>query len=223
MHRLRVDTAILQAAATDPPQVKKIQKKDRQSAPKKSKGNTKAKRQKVEKESSEFKAIQKKLDGKIEECENICINLLDDENASAPLPCCSGFTHGGSVTLVEIVKVNGREVSIYGKGQKTGDDKCPGGVNKHRQASVKTARKAAMTGKYDYLTMNRQWSTTTGGVSTHTDRPDVIGVRCDGKVDAWEIISENDKPKDLQKRVDEGMATLPKANRGNTFVIDKFC
>ncbi len=83
MHRLRVDAAILQAAATDPPQVKKIQKKDRQSAPKKSKGNAKAKRQKVEKESSAYSLIQKALSGKVKECKNLCIDLLNEENASA--------------------------------------------------------------------------------------------------------------------------------------------
>jgi len=70
--------------------------------------------------------------------------------------------------------------------------------------------------------MDRAWSTSTG-VSTDTRRPDVIGVRCDGKVNAWEVMSGGDTLRNLQRRVDDGMESLPEANRGDTFVVDSVC
>ncbi len=133
-------------------------------------------------------------------------------NASAP--CCSGLSNTGASSPVENVSVGGRTVPIYGKGQRTGSATCPGGVNKHRQASERIARDAAATGDYEYLTVNRAWSTSTGGATADTRRPDVIGVRCDGKVVAWEVISGGDDPADLDVRVRTGYATLPATNKG---------
>ena len=144
------------------------------------------------------------------------------QTAAARRRCCSGLETSDSSIFVFSVSVGGRKVPIYGRGQETGKDKCPGGVNKHRQESKKIAREAAASGEYEYLTMDRAWSTSTG-VSTDTRRPDVIGVRCNGKVDAWEVMSKGDTASKLQDRVDDGMKTLPVANRGETFVVKMKC
>jgi hypothetical protein len=141
-------------------------------------------------------------------------------NASAP--CCSGLT-SGVTSPVQNVTVGGRTVPIYGTGQSTGSINCPNGVNKHRQASINLAVQAANTGSYEFCTMNRAWSTSTG-VSTDSRRPDVICVRCDGKVDAWEAISATDDPVILAARLSAGMASLPIANRGTAISpVPLFC
>jgi RHS repeat-associated protein len=141
-----------------------------------------------------------------------------------PAPCSSGLSNTGPATPVMNVAVSGRNVPIYGEGQQTGTINCPNEVNKHRQTSINLARTAAATGNYEYLTLNRRWSTSTGGVSSDTRRPDVIGVRCDGRVDAWEAISTHDTFAELAARLTAGMATLPAANRGTAFPpVELYC
>jgi hypothetical protein len=145
-------------------------------------------------------------------------------NQSGPAAgCCSGLSNTGDLTPVTNVSVGGRNVPIYGTGQATAAaGTCPNGVNRHAQASLNIARMAAATGDYEYLTLNRAWSTSTGATSD-ARRPDVIGVRCDGRVYAWEVISVTDDPAVLRARVNAGMATLPLANQGMTFVVPATC
>jgi hypothetical protein len=147
-------------------------------------------------------------------------------NTSAP--CCSGLSYTGAPTPIMTVTVGGRIVPIYGAGQKTGKINCPNSVNKHRQASVNIAQTAAATGSYQYLTLDRSWSTATGGASSDARRPDVIGVRCDGLVLAWEVISIGDDPLVLEMRLQAGYATLPPVNQGvpvaaYIFVVPPMC
>ena len=54
---------------------------------------------------------------------------------------------------------------------------CQG--DKHAQVSLNIARRAASTGNYEYLTVNRPWRSSTGGASGDSRRADVIGVRCE--------------------------------------------
>ena len=128
----------------------------------------------------------------------------------------------GVKTPVANVTVAGRTVPIYGTGQPTGTATCPGAANMHAQASETLAKKMAATGDYEYLTLNRRWSTATGA-SPDIRPPDVIGVRCDGRVDAWEVLSKGDTVRNLKMRVDAGMATLPTANQGMTDVVNPVC
>jgi RHS repeat-associated protein len=133
---------------------------------------------------------------------------------SIPQPCCSGLSYSGSKSpALKPVNVGGRSVPIYGDGQETGTATCRNGVNQHRQTSINIAKMAAATGDYEYCTMNRAWSTSTG-ISSDTRRPDVICVRCDGTVDAWEAISATDDPFELAARLRSGMESLPVLNRG---------
>ena len=56
-------------------------------------------------------------------------------------------------------------------------------------------------------------------VGTSNRIPDIIGVRHDGEVDAYEVQSQSDKYEDLRKRLEEGMETLPEKHRGKTYII----
>jgi ferric iron reductase protein FhuF len=56
-------------------------------------------------------------------------------------------------------------------------------------------------------------------VGTSGKIPDVIGVRHDGRVDAFEVQSKSDEKEDLEKRLEEGMETLPEERRGDFAVI----
>jgi hypothetical protein len=155
--------------------------------------------------------------GKTYKISNFCLPIacqsVTGQNASAP--CCSGLKYTGPKIPAEPpVTAGGRMVQIYGSGQKTGMAVCSNNVNAHGQTSINIAVDAAKTGAYEYLTLDRSWSTATGGASSYGRRPDVIGIRCDGKVLAWEVISVTDDMTELEMRVKAGYATLPAVNRG---------
>lgn len=77
----------------------------------------------------------------------------------------------------------------------------------------------ARSGKYEYITQQRSWRTATGRVGTSRKIPDIIGVRHDGKVDAFEIESRSDNEASLRSRLKEGMNTLPEERRGDYDVL----
>ncbi|MEZ6056957.1 MAG: polymorphic toxin-type HINT domain-containing protein [Planctomycetaceae bacterium] len=143
-------------------------------------------------------------------------------NAS-PAACCSGMSYTGDKSPNFTVKAGNRVVTVYGEGQKTGDADCSNGVNKHRQTSINIATKAAKSGQYEYCTMDRAWSTSTGGVSSCNKRPDVICVKCNGQVDAWEVQSRTDEYEDLEERLQAGMKTLPAPVQGEIDVLEMEC
>ncbi|WP_165603644.1 polymorphic toxin-type HINT domain-containing protein [Planctopirus hydrillae] len=136
--------------------------------------------------------------------------------------CCSGLK-SDVTSPVFTVFANGRNVPIYGLPQNTGDMRCPGGMNMHAQTSINIAKAAAASGEYEYITLNRSWSKSSGNASSDSRRPDVVGVRCDGKVDAWEAISKTDNPNTLRDRVRSGMESLPLSRRGQIFVVPLYC
>jgi hypothetical protein len=78
----------------------------------------------------------------------------------------------------------------------------------------------AETGEYAYATIQRAWRTATGRQASSRNIPDVIGVRKNSIVDAWEVMSKTDEFDILMLRLDEGMQTLPEALRGEINVID---
>ena len=59
-----------------------------------------------------------------------------------------------------------------------------------------------------------------GRISASRDIPDVIGVRRNGVVDAWEVRSATDPVRDLEIRLENGMKTLPVERRGQIKVIE---
>ena len=115
---------------------------------------------------------------------------------------------------VHMIKdARGKTVEIWG--QSKSSSTTPG----HDRTMEAKAVAMALSGKYEYITLQLSWATATGGVGSSSRRPDVIGVRHDGKVDAFEIQSDSDKDKALRRRLEEGENTLPPERRGWTEVI----
>src|SRR5262249_21263475 len=75
---------------------------------------------------------------------------------------------------------------IHGKAQVTG----PG----HAEASQRIAEEMAKSGKYKSVHLNQQWRTADGKALEDVEgarrRPDVVGVRHDGRIDAVEVPSK---------------------------------
>lgn len=109
---------------------------------------------------------------------------------------------------------HGREVTIWGQAEQA-SSKTPG----HAEAINKQVARMAASGDYEYITVQRSWRTATGRVSPSRDMPDVIGVRRDGHVDAYEVWSKTDDKTELWQRLNRGMGTLPPGQRGNVGVI----
>ncbi|MEZ6143439.1 MAG: hypothetical protein R3B84_22960 [Zavarzinella sp.] len=69
--------------------------------------------------------------------------------------------------------------------------------------------------------MNRSWRTAlnvtrTGAINK---RPDIIGVRRDGKVDAFEVLSITDDPLETKIKLRNGMDSLPEEHQGKPKII----
>src|SRR5262249_32672074 len=109
---------------------------------------------------------------------------------------------------------HGRSVNIYG--QCSSSSRTPG----HAEAIEALAKKLAESGEYEYVTMQRSWRTATGREGTSSNVPDVIGVRRDGRVDAWEVRSNSQTRGDLLDRLGEGRNTLPPERQGTIDVIE---
>ena len=150
--------------------------------------------------------LQQQLASKLAEC---AATSATDRRA-----CNSGLEVIGRSGMAERkVQIPGRAVIIYGTAQYTGS---PG----HFEASFNTATEKAKTTKYDYLTLNRSWHTSTG-LKASDLRPDVIGVKCLGTVDGWGVPSCTDKPEELLKRLNEGELSLPASRQGEAELVDR--
>jgi hypothetical protein len=89
----------------------------------------------------------------------------------------------------------------------------------HSQAIIDHVNVLAQSGEYEYITLQRAWRTATGRVGSSSLRPDVIGVRKNGIVDAWEVQSDTDIYSDLLQRLREGRSSLPPERQGTIGVI----
>jgi RHS repeat-associated protein len=112
-----------------------------------------------------------------------------------------------------VLAPDGRQVAIYG--QEVSTSKTPG----HDATILATARALAASGVYHYLTIQRNWRTATGYVGTSRLIPDIIGVRCDGRVDGFEIKSKGDTQEELEAKLNEGLNSLPPERRGTPTVL----
>ncbi len=108
----------------------------------------------------------------------------------------------------------GRQVAIWG--QTRSSSTTPG----HDRTMEAKALSMALSGEYEYVTIQRSWRPATGRVGKSRRIPDIIGVRRNGKVDAFEIRSRTDKKNILRQRLQEGMKTLPVKHRGKTSVFE---
>ncbi|WP_372588202.1 RHS repeat-associated core domain-containing protein [Acidovorax sp. BLS4] len=103
---------------------------------------------------------------------------------------------------------------IFGEGQTTsGKD--------HASMSEQLADKLAATGRYVKLGIDLAVRTVTGVPTDPGKRPDVTGLRKDGKVDIFEVPSPTD---DLKKLQDKGNQTLKDlGNRAGNYQATKRC
>jgi RHS repeat-associated protein len=90
---------------------------------------------------------------------------------------------------------------ILGKGQKTG------GVG-HARISEEMADQWANTGNYTKIVLNRSVKFLTGVKTDSRNRPDVTGLRKDGKVDFVEVPSPTDKFNELDRKAAETQCSL---------------
>ena len=73
----------------------------------------------------------------------------------------------------------------------------------------------AASGKYSHIVIgDRSLRTATGLKDASRRRPDIIGIRNDRKVDAFEVPSISDSEELLQIRLKEASLTLPEELRG---------
>ena len=105
---------------------------------------------------------------------------------------------------------NGKPCTIYG--QSGSSSTTPG----HAEAIEKKAQELAESGEYESVLMQRSWRTATGREAKGKDArkiPDLIGIRRDGTVDAWEVQSDSDDRATLERRLDQGMRRVPVTRR----------
>ena len=119
------------------------------------------------------------------------------------------------MTSRTVTAPNGRTLTVYGQAERTAST-TPG----HTEAMNNLVIRLAATGEYEYACIQRSWRTATGRVGTSRDIPDVIGVRRDGRVDAWEVRSRTDLQQDLLDRLNRGRQSLPPERRGTVQVLE---
>jgi hypothetical protein len=118
------------------------------------------------------------------------------------------------MTSRTVTAPNGRTLTVWGQAEHAAST-TPG----HAEAMNNLVNRLAATGEYEYVCIQRSWRTATNRVGPSRSIPDVIGVRRNGVVDAWEVQSATDIPDVLRQRLRDGMNTLPPARRGNIDVL----
>jgi hypothetical protein len=118
------------------------------------------------------------------------------------------------MTSRTVTAPNGRTVTVWGQAE-AASSTTPG----HAEAMNNLVNRLAATGEYEYITLQRSWRTATGRAGDSRSIPDVIGVRRNGTVDAWEVRSATDDPIVLRDRLRSGMDCLPPERRGTIEVL----
>jgi hypothetical protein len=151
-------------------------------------------------------------------------DLLDEVNDSRPPS--QGTTqareHTGSTLepdrrlrsdVHRVLDAQGDQVEVFG--QTSSSSTTPG----HGNTIEAKAWSMARTGAYRYITLQRSWRVATSLAGVSTSIPDLIGVRRDDRVDAFEVASQSDDREALELRLRRGLETLPPEHRGETDVI----
>lgn len=101
---------------------------------------------------------------------------------------------GGAGTAIKAA----RATDVIGNAQKTWN---AGRVaTGHAFASARSALAMVKSGDYSKVALNRTLGKITGGEVGSKLRPDVAGVRRDGKIDITEVLSPGQKADDLQAK-----------------------
>lgn len=108
----------------------------------------------------------------------------------------------------------GREVPIYGQAEHASST-----TEGHASTMNDLAEQAIQRGGVKHVTLQRSWRTATGRVSKSRLIPDVIVVHETDVVDAYEVQSDTDDPRELRRKLRRGRESLPVENRGRTRVV----
>lgn len=108
----------------------------------------------------------------------------------------------------------GQKVPIFGS------SKSSSKTYLHAQTIDRLAGEFADKGDVAYIVLgDRSWRTATGRVASSNRRPDLVVVRKDGRVDAYEVLSNHDSVAILEARLKEGQRSLPARHQGDTDVF----
>jgi RHS repeat-associated protein len=110
----------------------------------------------------------------------------------------------------------GYKTILYGQAQSS--SKTPG----HKEAIIDQANKMSESGEYLYILIQRSWRTAldhTYNNPLFRKIPDIIGIRKDGRIDAFEVKSNTDKTEVLQNRLKQSMEALPEEMQGEYDVL----
>lgn len=110
---------------------------------------------------------------------------------------------------------------IIGKAQKTGGRTLETQKGDHATRVYREAIEMAKSGKYNKVYLNRGYIAATGEKVSVNRRPDIIGIRKDGKVDVVEVQSKTDKEAILRGRNNEIIAQFPQNKRGDDIRVIK--
>jgi RHS repeat-associated protein len=106
---------------------------------------------------------------------------------------------GGAGTAIKAA----RTADVVGTAQKTWrSGRIPTG---HAFASAREALAMVKSGNYSKVALNRELSTITGGEVASKLRPDVAGVRPDGKIDITEVLSPGQRAGDLREKYSKAL------------------
>jgi hypothetical protein len=106
------------------------------------------------------------------------------------------------------------EAPIYGQLNSTAS-KTPG----HSEVAYQEATVLSKSGRYREVYLGMGWKTATGVEVSGRELPDIIAIRNDGTVDAYEVESKTDNAWALLNRIQKRMAELPPERQGTTTVL----
>jgi hypothetical protein len=110
----------------------------------------------------------------------------------------------------------GYKTVLYG--QTKSSSKTPG----HENAMMNKAKEMGESGDYLYILLQRSWRTALDITYNHPlfrKIPDIIGIRKNGKIDAFEVKSNTDRTNILHNKLEQSMEALPKEMQGEYDVL----
>jgi hypothetical protein len=103
-----------------------------------------------------------------------------------------------------------------------GQAKSSSTTSGHENAMMNKANEMGKSGKYLNILLQRSWRTAldrTYNNSLFRKIPDIIGIRIDGRFDAFEVKSNTDRTDVLQNRLKQSIEALPKEMQGEYEVL----
>lgn len=80
-------------------------------------------------------------------------------------------------------------------------------ITTHGSTSERIAREMAESGQYDRVHMNQEIRTITEGANSSRVRPDVAGVRPDGRIDAVEVLSPGQRREQMEAKLNNALGS----------------